>query len=110
MKVFYHADDFGVSIESSKSIYDCFLDGCLNSVSLIVNSPKAAEAYELIRENVQNGELRCALHLNFVEGNCVTENGAAVIPHLVDREGRFNRSFGSLYFDCKGAQKDILKK
>ena len=36
-KIYFHADDFGRSIEVSKNIMKCLIKGNLNSVSIMVN-------------------------------------------------------------------------
>ena len=68
MKIFYHADDFGVTVNQSNTILNCRRNGLLNSVSIIPNSPHVKESYELIAGDVSSGALRCVCHLNFVEG------------------------------------------
>ena len=96
MKIIYHADDFGVTVEQSKSILDCYKNGVLNSVSIIPNSAEMAESYELIRDLVDDGKIRAVVHLNFVEGPCMAAGGRDDVPHLVDAEGNFICTYGSM--------------
>ena len=96
MTVFYHADDFGVTVEQSRSIMDCYYKGRLNSVSIIPNSAQAAESYRLIDKLVDQNKLRLVVHLNFVEGPCMAYGGKDTVPHLVDEAGNFNCSYGRM--------------
>lgn len=93
-KIFYHADDFGVTVEQSKSILECYESGVLNSVSIIPNSPEAAKSYELIRTFVDSGKIRLVIHLNFVEGFSLAS--PSDIPYLVDENGMFKCTYGSM--------------
>jgi len=106
MKIFYHADDFGVTYDQSRSIMECFEHGKLNSVSIILNSPETEKSYELIDEYVKNGKIRCVAHLNFIEGKSVSDE----VPHLVDDEGKLNCSFSYLLKAGTGKDKAIIRE
>lgn len=76
-KVFIHADDFGVTMEQSKSIIECSQKGALNSISIIMNSPYAIPAYnELVRDAGLSDKIRAVIHLNFVEGKPCALSGS----------------------------------
>lgn len=105
MKIFYHADDFGVSYEQSVSIMDCYYYGKLNSVSLILNSPETDKSYKLIESLVDEEKIRCVAHLNFVEGKSLSNK----VPHLVNKDGYFNYSFAYLLKLGISNKRDTIK-
>ncbi|MBQ8306940.1 MAG: ChbG/HpnK family deacetylase [Blautia sp.] len=87
--ILFHADDYGINTAQAKRILACHSHGCLNSVSLLVTSPEAADCVQLLPE-----DLRCRLHLNFREGPSLSD--PAGIPMLVDDRGYFRLSFGAM--------------
>lgn len=111
-KVFVHADDFGVTMEQSKSIIECSQKGALNSISIIMNSPYAISAYnELVRDAGLSDKIRAVIHLNFVEGKpCVLSVSQASdettfedssanhnpLSLLTDSRGMFNCTYGKI--------------
>ncbi|MDE6917904.1 MAG: ChbG/HpnK family deacetylase [Lachnospiraceae bacterium] len=96
-KIWFHADDFGVTVEQSKRILNCYQDGVLNSISVLPNTPVLETALELLNQADPDGtRIRRVLHLNFVEGRPLA--GAENVPDLVDSTGYFNKSF--LQFFC----------
>ena len=89
--IFYHADDYGISVEQSEMILKCKKRGCLNSVSIIPNSDRLDVTMPLL-----DSECKKAIHVNLCEGKALL--GHDDIPLLVDTEGSFNRSFLQLLF------------
>lgn len=95
-RIWFHADDFGVTAEQAKRILDCYQNGVLNSISVMPNTPALAESLTLLREaDPQGNKIRRVLHLNFVEGKPLA--GAENVPLLVDKTGYFNKSFIQLF-------------
>lgn len=91
-KIWFHADDFGVTAEQSERILSCFQSGVLNSISVLPNTPALRESLERLNQADPDGtQIRRVLHLNFVEGKPLA--GAENVPDLVDNTGYFNRSF-----------------
>lgn len=91
-KIWFHADDYGVTIEQSKRILDCWQNGVLNSVSVLPNTPVLKEALKLLDQADSEGtQIRRVLHLNFVEGKPLA--GAENVPDLVDKTGYFDKGF-----------------
>ena len=87
----YHADDFGISVEQSKKILSCYQDGALNSISILPNVPDLSGVLDLLDKTDTKCVIRRVLHLNFVEGKPLA--GAKQVPLLVDKEGYFDKSF-----------------
>lgn len=87
----YHADDFGVSLEQSEKILSCYQEGALNSISILPNVPDLDGALALLDRIDAKGVIRRVLHLNFVEGKPLA--GANKVPLLADKEGYFDKSF-----------------
>ncbi len=91
-KIWFHADDFGVTKEQSERILECFRNGALNSISVLPNSGALKESLQILDSADPDGTgIRRVLHLNFVEGRPLA--GAQNVPDLVDKTGRFDKSF-----------------
>lgn len=91
-KIWFHADDYGVTIEQSQRILDCWQKGALNSVSVLPNTLVLKEVLQLLDQaDPEETQIRRVLHLNFVEGKPLA--GAENVPDLVDRTGYFDKGF-----------------
>jgi len=92
--IYFHADDYGISVEQSKLILDCCYDGVLNSVSVMPNGVNLATSVALLDglENIK----RVNIHINLVEGKCCSN--PQTVPLLVDNEGYFCNSFEKILF------------
>ena len=83
--IYFCADDYGLNDISSMHIQECIENGILNKVSVFPN-------FENINpEKIQN--TRISLHLNLVEGRCMSEG----LNLLADRNGNFIHTFGGLF-------------
>ena len=95
-RVIVHADDFGMSPNQSRRILArssaCGGRGALNSVSVLVTSPRFVECVDLVRPF--EGKLLIGLHVNLVEGPCAAN--WKDVPLLVGPDGMFKRKFGSV--------------
>ena len=95
-KVWFHADDYGVTKEQSERILGCYQNGALNSISVLPNTPALEESLEVLNRVDPDGtRIRRVLHLNFVEGKPLA--GAENVPGLVDDTGCFDKSFIRLF-------------
>lgn len=91
-KVWFHADDFGVTKEQSARILECYRNGVLNSISVLPNTGALKEALQLLdHADPDRSRIRRVLHINFVEGKALA--GAENVPDLVDSTGHFDKSF-----------------
>ncbi len=90
-KIWFHADDYGVTKAQSEKILECYTQGVLNSISIIPNSKKLSEAYKLLEQIDSEDRIRRVLHLNFVEGQPLSSGEE--VPLLIDKEGYFDKSF-----------------
>ncbi len=84
-KVILTGDDFGLSISVNEGIEDAHRHGTLCCASLMIRGQAARDAVERAR---RLPALRVGLHLVLVDGWPVVP--AEVIPHLVDKRGRFS--------------------
>lgn len=104
-KIYWCADDFGTTPASCDRIAECAENGCLNKISFFPNSQ-----VENLAERLNNihGIIPC-VHLNFVEGQCLSEKGD--IPLLADSSGGFKNSFiGILRLSLSGKRADLKKQ
>lgn len=88
----YHADDYGLFPTQSRRILDCHVNGKLNGVSIMPNSPELDECIELLRPYEK--EIACTIHLNLIEGRSVCN--PAEVPLLVDKNGLLSGGFARL--------------
>lgn len=91
-KIWFHADDYGVTVKQSERILSCHREGVLNSISVLANTNALADSLKLLNEvDPDKNRIRRVLHLNFVEGKPLA--GAKKVPLLVDSAGLFDKSF-----------------
>lgn len=93
-QVFYHADDYGVSRKQSSAIIECHEKGALNSVSIMPNAEHCDACFAMIKDKVLSGQIRCVVHLNFIEGSSLSPKEE--IPHLLNEKGMLGCSFLSV--------------
>jgi predicted glycoside hydrolase/deacetylase ChbG (UPF0249 family) len=87
-----HADDCGLTPGITAGIIACYDRGLLRRTSVIVNGSGWDAAVAALRTRPG---LEPVLHLNLFEGAPLS--APSEIDLLVDRRGRFNRSFGALW-------------
>ena len=104
MAIVFHADDFGITPEQSGRILDCHERGLLNSLSVIVTSPRLDECLPLLASRGE--DLLVGLHANVVEGRCLSN--PSDVPLLVDERGVFRQSFASMLRLSRGRSHDAL--
>ncbi len=89
----FHADDYALSLSSSQDIISLGEKGCIESISIIPNMSLFETSAPLLKAFPQ--AVKRSIHLNFMEGrSCLP---AAQIPDLVDGDGFFKVSWGSLF-------------
>lgn len=86
--IYYCADDFGMTPATCARITDCCKEGCLNKISVLPNT-KLQDLPQYF-----TGTAVIGVHLNFVEGHCMS--GKKAVPLLVDGDGSFCHSFFGL--------------
>ena len=95
IKIDVHADDYGLTMNTSKDIICGINASKLNSISVMPNTTCFEEAKEYFFANVDKDRIPpVSVHLNFMEGYCVADKKQ--LDYLVDQEGLFNISWGSL--------------
>lgn len=84
-RVIVTADDFGLEARVNEAVETAVRDGILNTASLMVGAPAAADA---VARAKRLPELQVGLHLVLVDGCAV--RGREHVPDLVDADGRFD--------------------
>ena len=113
-KIDVHADDYGLTFNTSKDIMEGIHAGKLNSISIMPNTTCFEETKEYFYKNIaQSGQPAISVHLNFMEGYCLSDKSE--LSFLVDKEGLFNISWGTLVkynynFSVRNKVKVQLKK
>ena len=94
-KINIHADDYGLTMNTSKDILAGVNAGKLNSISVMPNTACFEEAKEYFFENMEKAKIPAiSVHLNFMEGYCVADKSE--LGFLVNEEGIFHISWGML--------------
>ena len=91
-KIDVHADDYGLTMNTSKAILEGVNEGKLDSISVIPNMESYSSALQLWKEN-RKKEMHpnISVHLNFMEGLCLAEKEKVNL--LVDKNGYFKLSW-----------------
>ena len=92
MKITVHADDMGLSASATEKIVEIHRQGRLDRASIIPNGEAFLRAVSALKENEG---LDWSVHLNLVEGRALCDPDQ--VPLLVDRAGRFRRTFLTLW-------------
>lgn len=94
-KMDVHADDYGLTMQTSRDIMEGIKAKKLNSISIMPNTTCFEAARDFFFENLNREHFPlCAVHLNFMEGYCVADKEK--LSYLVDEEGLFIISWGKL--------------
>lgn len=80
------ADDLGISPGVTRGVLEAHRNGVVRSSSLLVTFPDGEAAAELARAE---RDLEVGLHIDLVGGRPASD--PALVPSLVDNEGRFHR-------------------
>lgn len=105
-KIIFNADDFGISLGVNAAIKKAYVDGILNSASLMVNQKYAKDAVGLA---AQMPDLKLGLHVNLTNEMPTTD--PKEIPLLTGKDGKFKNGFLKLLllsiFKSKALKKEI---
>ena len=103
----FHADDFAVSLSSSQDIRILGEKGAVDSISIIPNMGAFGSSVPLLESFPQG--IKRSVHLNFMEGKSCLSRG--LVPDLVDADGCFKVSWGSLLLSSfNPAKRGKIKK
>ena len=98
LKTDIHADDYALTVNTSRDMLSCMVQGQLDSISIVPNTSCFRECMELLYEAIPGLPFLPAMsvHLDFVEGRCLA--GADQVPMLVRGEsGLMGLSWGGLF-------------
>lgn len=98
LKTDIHADDYALTLNTSRDMLSCMKKGCLDSISIVPNMSCFKECMELLYEAVPELPFlpKMSVHLDFVEGRSLA--GAGQAPLLVkDRGSLMGLSWGGLF-------------
>ncbi len=100
----FHADDYGLFLEQSERILECYEHGVLNGTSIISNGPELNECLKVLPEK----GMQLSVHLNLMQGQCLAP--ASEVPLLADERGQFHISFSKLLFSGFTGKKETYKQ
>ena len=113
-RVDVHADDYGLTLNTSREIMEGINAEKLNSISIMPNMTCFEDTKEYFYSNIDKNKMPAiSVHLNFMEGYCVSDKSE--LGYLVDDEGLFYISWGTLVkynydFTVRDKVKRQLKK
>ncbi len=98
VKTDIHADDYALTVNTSRDMLSCMRKGQLDSISIVPNMSCFDECMELLYRSVPELPFlpKMSVHLDFVEGHCLA--GADKVPLLVKEAGSvMGLSWGGLF-------------
>lgn len=106
IKTRFHGDDFGINLKQTEHFIDCYKNGVLNEISVIVNSDYYFECFNMIKNDIKKYNLDFSIHLNLTEGKSILYNN-----YLTNEDGYFKCGFIKLLFMTfnKKKYKNIIK-
>lgn len=92
-----HADDYGLSLQTSAQMLECCKKGLLDGISVLPNFAGLDRDAQLFldAQPAFPKEVTCSVHLNLMEGPCLAKQPDVSL--LTDQNGYLNRSWGSLF-------------
>ena len=112
-KIDVHADDYGLTLNTSRDIMEGINAGKLHSISIMPNTTCFDKTREYFYNHIERDKMPViSVHLNFMEGYCVSDKSE--LGYLVE-EGLFHISWGTLVkynynFVIRNKVKEQLKK
>ncbi|MBR1402579.1 MAG: ChbG/HpnK family deacetylase [Treponema sp.] len=92
-----HADDYGLSAASDKTILELLEANKLTSISFMTNLSRfenAVKDFQTVQQKRSSPAL-VSVHLNFVEGHCAAP--VECVPDLIDKNGYFTVTWEKLF-------------
>ena len=93
-----HADDYALTVNTSKDMLSCMKKGELDSISIVPNMSCFDECMELLYASIPSLPFlpKMSVHLDFVEGRCLA--GAEQAPLLAEeKSGVMRLSWGGVF-------------
>ena len=91
-KFILNADDFGLSKDTNRAVYEAYQAGVLKSVSLMANGQAFDDAVDSILSQCEG--LGVGIHLNITDGLPLCSD----LSFLVDSEGKFNKKYYEILY------------
>lgn len=109
-KIDVHADDYGITMNTSKEMMEGINAGKLRSISIMPNMSCFEEAAKYYFSNLEEGKSPLlSVHLNFMEGYCLSKKQE--VRDLVDEKGLFTLSWIQLVkYNYSLRKRAILKE
>lgn len=93
-----HADDYALTVNTSKDMLSCMKKGQLDSISIVPNMSCFDQCMKLLYEAVPQLPFlpKMSVHLDFVEGRCLAEPGEVLLLAARD-DALMGLSWGGLF-------------
>lgn len=98
VKTDIHADDYALTVNTSKDMLECMKAGKLNSISIVPNMSCFAQCMDMLNEAIPSLPFLplMSVHLDFVEGHSMEGRGAAPLLTRPDSD-LMGLSWGGLF-------------
>ena len=98
VKTDIHADDYALTVNTSKDMLECMKAGKLNSISIVPNTSSFEECMDMMYEAIPILPFLpvMSVHLDFVEGRCLAGCGEAPLMTRPDSD-LMGLSWGGLF-------------
>ena len=102
-----HADDYALTINTSKDMLECMKQGDLDSISIICNMPCFAECMDMLYKAIPDLPFLplISVHIDLIEGDSVSKE----VP-LMSKDDVMSLSWKDVFFMSFGSKKEELKK
>jgi predicted glycoside hydrolase/deacetylase ChbG (UPF0249 family) len=102
MKIFYHCDDYGLTLSITERIADAWEEGLLDGFSIMANGDGLDAGGARLRARPDR-QARIAVHLNLFEGKASGDPDEVSL--ITDDRGRLNNSFIGLLIRWLGSSR-----
>ena len=102
-----HADDYALTINTSKDMLECMRQGVLDSISIICNMPCFDECMDMLYKEIPNLPFLplISVHIDLIEGDSVSKD----VP-LMSKNDVMSLSWKDVFFMSFGNKRNELKK
>ena len=102
-----HADDYALTINTSKELLDLMKEGLLDSISIIANMSCFDECVEMLYKAIPSLPFLplISVHLNFVEGKSLSLSDG-----LLAKNGMMSLSWADVFFSSFTSKRKVLKE
>ena len=102
-----HADDYALTVNTSKDMLECMSNGLLDSISILCNMDCFEECMQMFYDMIPSMPFLplISVHIDLIEGKNISQE----VP-LLSKEGKMSLSWKDVYFMSFSGKRNELKK